>query len=66
VSNFPHAFAIQSFVSERAHAARRDPKDFLLELMGPPRPIHSRDIDDSWNHGEDPIAIRWTSAACAV
>jgi isoquinoline 1-oxidoreductase beta subunit len=36
VSNIPHAFAIQSFVAELAHAAGRDPKDYLLELIGPP------------------------------
>jgi isoquinoline 1-oxidoreductase beta subunit len=56
VSNIPHAFAIQSFVCELAYAAKRDPKDYLLELLGPPRQIDPRDINDTWNHGEDPTA----------
>ena len=36
VSNIPHAFAIQSFAAEMAHAAGKDQKDYLLELMGRP------------------------------
>src|ERR1700757_2553905 len=39
VSNIPHAFAIQSFVAELAHAAGRDPKDMLIELLGPARTV---------------------------
>ncbi|KAA2235528.1 xanthine dehydrogenase family protein molybdopterin-binding subunit [Salinarimonas soli] len=54
VSNVPHAFAIQSFVAELAHAAGRDPKDYLLELIGPARILSPTDIGDAWNHGEDP------------
>ena len=37
VSNIPHAFAVQSFVAELAAAAGRDPKDYLLEVIGPAR-----------------------------
>ncbi|HKB62430.1 MAG TPA: xanthine dehydrogenase family protein molybdopterin-binding subunit [Burkholderiales bacterium] len=52
VSNIPHAFAIQSFVAELAAAAGRDPKDYLLELIGPARRIDPRTLGDSWNYTE--------------
>jgi isoquinoline 1-oxidoreductase beta subunit len=39
VANIYHAFAISSFADECAHAAGRDPKDYLLDLIGPPRVI---------------------------
>jgi isoquinoline 1-oxidoreductase beta subunit len=55
VSNIPHAFAIQSFVAELAAAAGRDPKDYLLELIGPARRIDPRKMDDSWNYSESPV-----------
>ena len=54
VSNVPHAFAIQSFVAELAHAAGRDPKDYLLELIGPARSIDPKTLNDTFNYGEDP------------
>jgi isoquinoline 1-oxidoreductase subunit beta len=54
VSNIPHAFAVQSFVAELAAAGGRDPKDFLLELLGPPRRIDTRSQGDTWNYGESP------------
>ncbi|AMO73509.1 twin-arginine translocation pathway signal protein [Sphingorhabdus sp. M41] len=37
VANIYHAFAVQSFAAEIAHAAGRDQKDYLLELIGEPR-----------------------------
>jgi len=54
VSNIPHAFAIQSFVAELAASLGRDPKDYLLELIGPPRLIDAAAMSDAWLYGEDP------------
>ena len=54
VSNIPHAFAVQSFVAELAAAAGRDPKDFLLEVIGPARVVAPQMLADTWNHGESP------------
>jgi isoquinoline 1-oxidoreductase subunit beta len=54
VSNIPHAFAIQSFVAELAAAAGRDPKDFLLDVIGPARRTSPETLSDNWNHGESP------------
>src|SRR2546429_2967735 len=54
VSNIPHAFAVQSFVAELAAAAGRDPKDFLLEVIGPARQVSPETLGDTWNHGESP------------
>lgn len=54
VSNIPHAFAVQSFVAEMAHRAGRDPKDYLLDLIGPPRKIDPSTLSDKWNYTESP------------
>jgi isoquinoline 1-oxidoreductase subunit beta len=54
VSNIPHAFAVQSFVAELAAAAGRDPKEFLLDVIGPARWISPQTLGDTWNHGESP------------
>jgi isoquinoline 1-oxidoreductase beta subunit len=37
VANIYHAFGVQSFANELAYAAGRDPLDYLLSLVGPPR-----------------------------
>ena len=54
VYNIPHAFGIQCFVAELAHAARRDPKDYLLALLGPDRRLDPTTMGDTANYGEDP------------
>jgi isoquinoline 1-oxidoreductase beta subunit len=53
VSNIPHGFAEQSMVAEIAAALGRDPKDMLLELIGPARTVDlSKSVKDLWNYGE--------------
>ena len=43
VSNIHHAFAVQSFAAEMAHAAGKDHKDYLLDLIGEPRTFNPND-----------------------
>jgi isoquinoline 1-oxidoreductase beta subunit len=55
VSNIPHGFAVQSMVAEIAKAVERDPKDMLLDMIGPPRivdPRKSAEVKDFWNYGD--------------
>ncbi len=39
VANIYHAFAVQTFIDEIAHARRKDPVDNLLDVLGPPRVV---------------------------
>ena len=55
VYNIPHAFAVQSFVAELAAAAKRDHREYLLELIGPARKIDPKEMSDTTNYGESPI-----------
>ncbi len=54
VNNVMHAWSIQSFVAEMAHQLGKDPKDFLLELIGPARTVDPRKEVTTpwWNYGE--------------
>jgi isoquinoline 1-oxidoreductase subunit beta len=54
VNNVAHAWAIQSFVAEIAHELGRDPKDMLLELIGPPRIVSAPEKATTpwWDYGE--------------
>jgi isoquinoline 1-oxidoreductase subunit beta len=55
VSNIPHGFAVQSMVAEIAKAVERDPKDMLLDMIGPPRivdPRKSAEVKEFWNYGD--------------
>jgi isoquinoline 1-oxidoreductase beta subunit len=59
VSNIPRLFAVQSAVAEAAHQLGKDPKDFLLELIGPDRKLDIKALgfpDDFWNYG-DPYEV---------
>jgi isoquinoline 1-oxidoreductase beta subunit len=54
VYNIPHAFGVQSFVAEVAHALGRDHRDLLLELLEPARDIDLQPqlTQKYWNYGE--------------
>jgi isoquinoline 1-oxidoreductase beta subunit len=54
VNNIPHAFAMQSMVAELAAELGKDPKDFLLEMIGPARIVDPRQTVTSplWNYGD--------------
>ncbi|HYK06054.1 MAG TPA: molybdopterin cofactor-binding domain-containing protein [Thermoanaerobaculia bacterium] len=52
VANVYHAFAICSFADEMARAAGRDPKDYLLELIGPGRilELENEGVEEYYNN----------------
>ena len=55
VYNIPHGFAVQSFAAEIAKTVERDPREVLLELIGPARivdPRKSPEVANFWNYGD--------------
>jgi isoquinoline 1-oxidoreductase beta subunit len=54
VNNVMHAWSNQSFIAEIAHELKRDPKEMLLELIGPARIVDpSQQVTTEWwNYGE--------------
>jgi isoquinoline 1-oxidoreductase beta subunit len=58
VANIYHAFAVQCFTDELAHAAGRDPLDYLLDLIGKPRTIDFKGVEYP-NYGASLEAYPW-------
>ena len=53
VANIYHAFAIQSFADELAHASGKDPLEYSLELLGPDHIIPKSELPKDYeNYGQ--------------
>ena len=58
VANIYHAFAIQCFTDELAHRANRDPVEYMLDLIGPPRTLDFTNVQYP-NYGADYNTYPW-------
>jgi isoquinoline 1-oxidoreductase beta subunit len=58
VANIYHAFGVQCFTDELAHRANRDPVEYMLDLIGPPRKLDFTNVDYP-NYGADYKTYPW-------
>jgi isoquinoline 1-oxidoreductase beta subunit len=58
VANIYHAFGVQCFTDELAHRANRDPVEYLLDLIGPPRTLDFTNVQYP-NYGADYKMYPW-------
>ncbi len=50
VANIYHAFAVHSFADELAHAAGKDPLEYLLQLLGPDRIVPQSELPKDYSN----------------
>jgi isoquinoline 1-oxidoreductase beta subunit len=58
VANIYHGFAIQCFTDELAHRAKRDPVEYMLDLIGPSRTLDFTNVQYP-NYGADYKTYPW-------
>jgi len=58
VANIYHGYGVQCFTDELAHRAQRDPYEYLLDLIGPPRTIDFKNVEYP-NYGASMDTYPW-------
>lgn len=63
VANVYHAFGVQCFMDELAHAAGQDPVEYWLASLGPARKIDFKGQAEKWtNYGKPPAQYPYDTA----